>query len=62
MNNPRTVPYFVSRKVTPTGSEYHVHSPGKPCAIIRRKGKHFLTLGNYHRTLRDAIIYVVYGV
>lgn len=58
----RAVPYRVKRQITDNGTRYIVFVDGRQPTIIRREGKYFFVHGNYHRTLRDAIIYVVYGV
>lgn len=58
----RAVPYHVKRQITDNGTRYIVFVDGRQPTIIRREGKYFFVHGNYHRTLRDAIIYVVYGV
>ena len=58
----RAVPYHVKRQITDNGTCYIVFVDGRQPTIIRREGKYFFVHGNYHRTLRDAIIYVVYGV
>ena len=58
----RKVPYYVKRKITDNSMRYIVFVDGRQPTIIRREGKYFFVHGNYHRTLRDAIIYVVYGV
>lgn len=62
MSKHRSVPYFVKRVITEFGTRYIVHTNGRPATLIKREGKHFFVHGNYHRTLRDAIVYVVYGV
>lgn len=59
----RAVPYHVKRQIMTNGTmHYIVFVDGRQPTIIRREGKYFFVHGNYHRTLRDAIIYVVYGV
>lgn len=58
----RKVPYHIKRQVLPNGTRYIVFVNGRQPTIIRREGKYFFVHGNFHRTLRDAIIYVVYGV
>ena len=62
MNKHRPVPYTVNRVLTDVGTRYVVTAKGRQPTIIKRDGKYFFVHGNYHRTLRDAIIYVVYGV
>ena len=61
-NKTRAVPYYVKRIITDAGTRYIVHVNGRAPTMIKRDGKYFFANGNYHRTLRDAIIYVVYGV
>lgn len=58
----RKVPYHVKRQILADGTRYIVFVDGRQPTIIRREGKYFFVHGNFHRTLRDAIIYVVYGV
>ncbi len=58
----RKVPYHVKRQILAGCTRYIVFVDGRQPTIIRREGKYFFVHGNYHRTLRDAIIYVVYGV
>lgn len=58
----RKVPYHVKRQILENGTLYIVFVDGRQPTIIRRDGKYFFVHGNFHRTLRDAIIYVVYGV
>lgn len=58
----RAVPYYVKRNFVNNQMRYIVFVDGRQPTIIRREGKYFFVHGNYHRTLRDAIIYVVYGV
>ena len=58
----RAVPYHVKRQITDNDTRYIVFVDGRQPTIIRREGKYFFVHGNYHRTLRDAIIYAVYGV
>ena len=59
---PRSVSYSVKRNYVNFLPCYMVFVNGRQPTIIRREGKYFFVHGNYHRTLRDAIIYVVYGV
>lgn len=58
----RKAPYYIKRQILANGTRYIVFVDGRQPTIIRREGKYFFVHGNYHRTLRDAIIYVVYGV
>lgn len=59
----RKVPYHVKRQITDScRMHYIVFVDGRQPTIICREGKYFFVHGNFHRTLRDAIIYVVYGV
>lgn len=58
----RKAPYHVKRQIMTNGTRYIVFVDGRQPTIIRREGKYFFVHGNFHRTLRDAIIYVVYGV
>lgn len=62
MSKYRQVPYYVKHIHTDNGMRYIVHVNGRAATMIRKEGKLFFVHGNYHRTLRDAIIYVVYGV
>lgn len=58
----RKAPYYIKRQILANGTRYIVFVDGRQPTIIRREGKYFFVHGNYHRTLRDAIVYVVYGV
>lgn len=58
----RQVSYFVKRVFTENGLRYLIHKNGSAPFICRREGRFFVAGGAYHRTLRDAIIYCVYGV
>lgn len=58
----RKVPYYIKRQILANGTNYIVFVDGRQPTIIRRDGKYFFVHGNFHRTLRDAIVYVVYGV
>lgn len=59
---PRSVSYSIKRTYIDNCIRYMVFVNGRQPTIIRREGKYFFVHGNFHRTLRDAIIYVVYGV
>lgn len=58
----RKVPYYIKRQILTNGTHYIIFVDGRQPTIIRRDGKYFFVHGNFHRTLRDAIVYVVYGV
>lgn len=58
----RKVPYYIKRQILANGTHYIIFVDGRQPTIIRRDGKYFFVHGNFHRTLRDAIVYVVYGV
>ena len=58
----RKITYYIKRQILANGTRYIVFVDGRQPTIIRREGKYFFVHGNFHRTLRDAIIYVVYGV
>ena len=62
--NPRQVPYKVKRISSAHGIRYliiHQRKNSRPIECVR-KGRFFWCIDRYHNTLRDAIIYAVYGI
>ena len=63
MSNPRAVPYKVKRIIAKNGARYLIFKrKGNPPVECWRKGRFFWCIDRYHNTLRDAIIYAVYGI
>ena len=61
--NPRQVPYKVKRISSAFGIRYLIFKrKGNPPVECWRKGRFFWCIDRYHRTLRDAIVYAVYGI
>lgn len=54
--------YFVKREKTPNGLRYWVYVQGVNPMLIEKKPNGWYSCTQYHATLRDAIIYCVYGV
>ena len=55
----RQVPYIVKRGIA---NHYYVIQRGKPILTIKKKPEGWYACTMYHKSLRDAIIYCVYGV
>lgn len=63
MSEPREVSYVVKRIITSNGTRYLIFQRKNSMPIeCVRKGRFFWCIDRYHNTLRDAIIYAVYGI
>lgn len=63
MSEPRAVPYKVKRISSAFGIRYLISQRKNSMPIeCVRKGRFFWCIDRYHTTLRDAIIYAVYGI
>ena len=56
----RAVPYIVKRDIA--NQCYYVIQRGKQTLTIKKKPEGWYACTMYHKSLRDAIIYCVYGV
>lgn len=56
----RTVPYIVKRDIA--NHCYYVIQSGQTTLTIKKTPNGWYACTMYHKTLRDAIIYCVYGV
>lgn len=56
----RAVPYIVKRDIA--NRCYYVIQRGKQTLTIKKKPEGWYACTMYHKSLRDAIIYCVYGV